>query len=307
MTAMKTLRRLVALGLFLAAATAGASALSIKHLFKVPPLTYSPDSVVQGSSTVRVSNEGYIGPFAVVMTQLSLSPVRAAPAEQLRYGMYQPSASPSYKLAIDGSPSGSTELLLGSFPAGSAKNAFIDLGFAALVSPLSLPPPGTYTASLRADLYASSYPVSGAPVDSFIFNVVVTVGSNFDVSVQPAGSAFSVQATSGSMAFGTLHGGDMRSLDILVRSNVGYSLAITSANGGALGNRQDGSLLGYDATVGGTALVLEPGVPASLAAGAPATFSAARRYTLAVTIRPFVDMPTEGDYSDTLTLTLTAP
>ncbi len=300
-------RRAAALSLAAILLPAGAGALSFKHLFRLPLLTFSPDSVVQGSSTIRVSAEGYAGTFAIVFTQLSLAPTPAAPAEGLRYGLFQPAGTPTYELSITGAPASSKELILGSFAANAPKNATTDVSFAALVSPLSLPPPGSYVANLKADLYASSYPLSGAPVDSLTFSVSVTVGSFFDVSLAPSGGSFSLASTSVALAFGVLAGGDSRGLDVLVRSNLGYSMTLGSANGGALANALDGSLLGYGLAFGGRAVSLSPGLPAPVVAGAAPTYSSPARYGLAVTISPFVDLPTEGSYSDALTISVSAP
>jgi hypothetical protein len=300
-------RGAVALAIALLAAE-GAWALSFRYSSKVPALVYSPDSVVKGTGTIRVSNGGYAGPFAIVLTQLSLSPSPASPAEGLRYGLYQPAASPTYALSLTGSPSSSQELLLGSFAASQAgKNTSTNVSFAALVSPLSLPPPGTYTASLRAYLYASGFPLSGASVASLLITLSVTVGSHFDLSIAPVGDPFSLAATSSALAFGTLVPGDSRSVDVLVRSNVSYSLGLASAHGGALANAYDGSLVPYALSSNGGALSLSPALPAPLAAGARASYSLAARYALEVRISPFPGLPTEGDYFDTLTLTLSAP
>jgi hypothetical protein len=269
-----------------------------------PTLVYSPNSVVQGQGSIAVQKGSYVGAFCVTFAQTSLTP---APAEGLSYGLYQPAASPLYALALDGSPTNANEVLSGSFAPTDANNKVLNLNFALLVSPATLPPPGSYQARITVSLYGSAYPPSGGVVGTKTLTLNVTVGSHFDLAVVPKGSAFSLASTSQSLAFGSLAEGDSREADILVRSNVIYSLTLSSAAGGGLACSADGSLLGYALQAGGVLLSLPAGLPASVAAAAPATYSSPARYPVSVDILPFAGLPTEGDYSDSLTLSLSAP
>ena len=130
---MRSGRAILAAAAFAAAMAGPAEALTIKHLFKTPPLTYSPNQVAQGAGTIRVSADGYVGPFSVDFTELSMSPLPSPPAERLSYGLYKPAASPTYELSLDGTPEGANEVLSGSFAAGGATR--VDIDYAALVKP----------------------------------------------------------------------------------------------------------------------------------------------------------------------------
>lgn len=300
-------RALSALMLTLLAAQ-GAVALTFKSVTAPAALIYSPDANVQATGRIRVVHDAYSGPFCVVLTQLSLLPAPVAPAEGLSYALYQPDTSPTYRLSLDGAPTNSTEVLTGNFAANpSSKRPFIDLGFAAFAYPSTLPPPGTYTATIRANLYASDYPPTGAPTDTTTFAVTVTVSSVTDISIVPTGSPFSVASTTANLSFGVLSANATRALDLLVRANVRYSLSLVSSNGGALANQADGSLIGYSLAAAGLPVSLQAGVASFIGVNAVATYSKPAKYGLSVSIRPFADFPVEGTYSDLVTVNVIAP
>jgi hypothetical protein len=242
----------------------------------------------------------------VVFTQLALTPSPSSAAEAPSFGLYEGASSPTKALALDGAPSTADELLSGGFAEGSPETATAALDFSAILSPAPLPAPGSYIASFRARLYASAYPPAGEAVDSATFSVSIQVDSHFDISIGGQGSAFSLFSTNHSLDFGSLAANDSRSADILVRSNVGYSLSIASVRGGALANTHDGSLLAYTLSANGLPLDLGSGLPASLAVGASATYGSFERYRIVVTISNFAELPSEGDYTDMLTITLMA-
>ncbi|MEI6875240.1 MAG: hypothetical protein WCL50_08950, partial [Spirochaetota bacterium] len=133
----------------------------------------------------------------------------------------------------------------------------------------------------------------------------VIVGSVSDLSVVRTGGKFSTTSTSQSLSFGTIVPNASKGADLIVRSNVSYGLSLISAKGG-LANADDGSLIGYTLSSNGTAHSLPAGVPVSIATAGP-TYSGLARYALLATITGYGDMPTEGSYSDTLTIIMTAP
>ena len=175
------------------------------------------------------------------------------------------------------------------------------------VNSTTLPAPGTYTAIISEKIYGgSTYPASGAALDTNTLTVTITVGTIYDVSVVATGSAFSLASSSQALNFGTLAAGQTLGADILVRSNVSYSLSLASANLGSLVNNADStSSIGYSLSSNGTTASLNPG-PASIANGAVATYASPQRYSLLATILPF-SFPSAGTYSDTITVILASP
>jgi hypothetical protein len=302
----RTILRAAGLALAFLGSVSTAGALSIKSIQAPAALVYSPDGTAQTTSRVRVMHDGVPGDFCVVFTQLSLVPVSVAPAESLTYGLYWPDTSPTYRLALDGMPANANEVLSGTF-LDTSKKPFMDLGFAILVSSATMPPPGTYTATILASLYPMRYPVSGMPTDTQTFTVTVTVPSLTDLSIVPSGSPFSVSSTNASLSFGVLKAGATHSLDLMVRSNVRYSVSLLSANGGSLANSADGSLVGYDLLADGIAVTLAPGVASVIALNAPATYSKPVARGITIRIRDFSDFPVEGTYMDSITVNVSAP
>lgn len=269
-----------------------------------PQPFYSPTAMAQAQTSIALSGKGYSGPVCVVFTELSRSPALNLPQQSVNYGLF--SANGSLQLSVNGSPASAQQTLQGVFANNSPSDARLSLDFLVEVFPTSLPPPGMNTITLRADLYASSYPPSGGIVDSVIFIVSIQVGSYYDVSVVPSGTAFSLSSTTTNLAFGSLQPNESEGADILVRSNIFYNLSLSSANGGAFLNASDGSKLPYSLTANGFPVSLSPEVPALIATGTPTGYGTPTRCALIVTVLPYTKLPTEGTYSDTITVNLSA-
>lgn len=271
-----------------------------------PHLGYSSTAAVQAQCAITLTSNRYSGPVCVAFTEVFRfpSPSQSQSQQILNYGLY--SADGASQLSVDGSPASAQETLTDAFPKGSKKSDSLNLPFLIKAFPTSLPPPGTTWIYLRADLYANSAP-SGHIVDSVSFYVSIVVAGYYDLSVVPTGGAFSLASTSAALAFGTLAAGAVKGADILVKSNVSYSLGLSSVNGGAFANAADGSLLPYSLAVNGSSVALSPGIRTLVATGAPASYGTSARYALLVTVLPFTGVPTQGSYSDTITVTLSAP
>lgn len=299
------------LALVLAAAFLGvteAGALTIKNIQSPAALTYSADQGVQTTGRVRVWHDGYSGTFGVVFTEISFAPAPGAASQKLSYGLYYPDAAPTYRLSLNGNPTTASEMIVGYFPPPSeTKKPYVDAGFAVIVSPATMPAPGTYTATIRADLYHSGYPLTGTPVDSLNFSVVVTVPSIADLSIVPKGSPFSVSSTSATLSFGVMSAGEAREIDLLVRSNVRYSVSLGSSSGGSLLNAASGETVPYVLTSNGVPLALSPGTTGYAALNADPTFGSPKVYGLVVTIGAFSGLPVEGTYTDLITVNVLGP
>jgi hypothetical protein len=286
----------------------GLGALTIKSIQAPAALTYSPDQSVQTTSRVRIWHDGYSGSFGIVFTEISFAPAPATASQKLSYGLYYPDTAPTYRLSLGGNPSSASEMIVGYFPPPSeTKKPYVDAGFAVIVSPSTMPAAGTYTATIRADLYHSGYPVTGAPVDSLSFSVVVTVPSIADLSIVPKGSAFSASSTSATLSFGVMSAGESRDVDLLVRSNVRYSVSLSSASGGALREATSGETIPYTMTANGVPLALSAGSVGYAALNADPTFGVPKVYALAATIGSFSRLPMEGTYTDLITVNVLGP
>ncbi len=269
-----------------------------------PHPTFSPTTTVQTSDSMELRSDGYSGSVCVVFTELSRWPSPGSPSQNLVYGLS--STNGSSQFSVDGTSASPQEVLTVVFPSGSKSNDRLVAGFLIEVLPSTLPPPGQYQINLKADIYASAYPPSGGIVDSTIFTITVQVGHWFDVSVVASNSAFSLASTTAALNFGTLAPNVSKGVDILVRSNLSYRLFLSSTNGGALASLLDGTKIPYSLKVNGSTVGLLPATQ-SLVTNAPASFGNPARYAVTVTILPYQQLPTEGQYSDLLMVIVSAP
>jgi spore coat protein U-like protein len=143
-------------------------------------------------------------------------------------------------------------------------------------------------------------------MDTALFTISIQVGSYYDVSIVASGGTFSLSSTTTTLAFGTIQANESQGSDILVKSNISYSLSLISANGGAFLNASDASKLPYSLSVNGSLIALSPGTPTLVANGAQAGYGTPTRYALVATILPYTKLPTQGTYLDTITVNLSA-
>lgn len=210
-------------------------------------------------------------------------------------------------LALNGAPTATSQVISGSFAAGTKANTSQVFSIAFRLYPSPIPVPGTYTATIVESLTGGSTLPSGPVLDTNTLTVTITVGTLYDVSVMPAGGSFSLGTTSQALNFGILAAGQSLGADILVRTNVGYSLSLASSNLGSLANTADPTArIAYALSSNGAAFSLDPG-PAILASGAPATFQGTARYAISITVAAMAGLPAEGAYTDTITVTLSSP
>lgn len=227
-------------------------------------------------------------------------------AEELIYKIFDNPIEPRQELFSIQSATSPEEALAGVFPAPEKPNKGpTDTRSIALV----LPPggfaqAGSYTGTLTISLYSGLF-ASGTYMGQDMINIIVTVGEIIDVAVVPKGLPFDYTSKNINMDFGYLEADSLRSLDIVARANTSYGVSITSFNGGIMKNDdiQDSSAIPYELSIDGSPLSLSAGIAIPIASGASATTSDGTRYRMDARILPF-DFPTEGEYSDVLTVTI---
>jgi len=227
-------RRLVSLVFAVSLATTGGSAAAATSLSIVKgasstttslAVSYSPNATAQATGTITVKKGSFAGGnFCVVLTLTSMT--KGSP-EGLSYAMYSPAATLANQLSLSGSPTSQSQVLSGSFTSNQSSKTTVTIDFAFVVSPTTLPPPGTYRAVINESVYASTYLPTGKVYASNTLTVTATVGASYDVSVVSSGSPFSLGSTNQTLNFGTLAPGQSLGADILVRSNVSYSLLLS--------------------------------------------------------------------------------
>lgn len=267
-------------------------------------VVYSSALVQRVYSSIELVSERYSGPVCIIFTELSRFPAAAVPSADIDYRLN--GLTESSRLSVDGNPTSAQETLRGNFPIGSKKNDRLTLDFSVTIRPTNLPSSGMHTITMKADLYASAFPPSGGVIESRTFFIMAQVHDHFDVSTVPTRGAFSLSSVATSLDFGALRPYDSRGADVLVRSNISFILSLTSMHGNAFVNMEDGFRLPYSLSVNGGAIALEPGTRTIIANGVSPGFGNPSRFSLLITVLPYSSLPTEGSYSDQITITLAA-
>lgn len=274
-------------------------------------VTYSPDSTSLVACHVNVTYKStgttYTAGnrYCIIISAATVSPT-TTPA--LSYSAWAPTMGVN-QLNIGATPSTLTQVLSGSFPSNTATGTVQSYSFDFVLANSTFPNPRTYTVSLTEKLYPScnSFPTLGGTPSTKTQSISVIVPNCYDVSVVPTGGAFSTTTTSQPLDFGTLASGTTLGADILVRSNVGYSLALTSPNKGVMSNGVD--TVPYILKLGVTTKSLATGSTtlASRVAKNNTKAPPQTKYPITATIGTLPSNLSSGTYTDTLTITLTSP
>lgn len=266
-------------------------------------ITYSPSASVSAKGTISFKNNGYSGAYYIVFRELSLTP---SAGEALSYGLFA-DQSLDTDLALDGTAEAADQTLSGTIPGGLSDRAVTDIDYYFAVLPATMPSPATYSALMEVSLYTGAWP-SGTKVSTESFTLKAKVGQHLDVAVVEVDGAFSESATSLSLDLGTLEANGSASADIIVRSNLSYTLSLTSTKGGLVNLSDSKSIVSYALSVdGGAAIDLPARKKVAIASGQPATYRNTQGYTILVTIPQSSDLPTAGTYTDTITISVAAP
>lgn len=137
-------------------------------------------------------------------------------------------------------------------------------------------------------------------------SIVLTVGSQVELSLVPAGGGFDSGGKSYTLDFGFLESGEIGGLDLLIRGNVGYTLSVSSANRGQLRHIDplDGSAISYQLRASGEPVNLTTG-SAQIADSIAPPGSDGARYNLAFQVGQ-VGAASSGEYRDVVQVVVTA-
>jgi hypothetical protein len=194
----------------------------------------------------------------------------------------------------------------GMFPAGT-RNTNIEHPFTVIVPAGSIVPAGTYSGSFTLALYGSPVGTTPGLLENRAFPVSVVVPEYTEIGVVQVDAPFFSPSGSQTVDFGQLEDGDQESLDLIVRSNVTYSVSVSSVNGSALLNVDpaEPTPIPYTLNANGASVAMLAGLAVPIISTAPWTAGGEARYRLNFSIGVF-DMVAAGDYTDTLTFTVSA-
>jgi len=126
-----------------------------------------------------------------------------------------------------------------------------------------------------------------------------------DVSIVNTGDPFDPAGIFLTLDFGILVEGANLGCDIVVRSNALFDLSVQSAGKGAMKHsiEAEKDTVPFTFSFEGSPIVLTGNQAVDVVTGAGPTTTTGLRYAVDVTIEPF-GMATEGDYSDSITITV---
>lgn len=220
-------------------------------------------------------------------------------AADLHYQLYDtPSKSNILKQIPEAT---SSEVLAGTFTSTSAETQEHSYYF--VIPPGQMVKAGDYWDNITVRLYEGTL-ASYTQRDQSSFSVEGVVRDALQMCVVGCGAPFDPFAKSRTMAFGTLHTGDWREIDLLVRGNVDYEVLFRSDNNGILARTSGHGEVPYSLTLNGAAVNLTSGRVTVVPGGLPTTMDG-DRYTLAATIGNVTGAP-PGTYQDNIAITVRA-
>ncbi len=296
------------------------SAILLVHLFPAPAMaqgtlkfqeslgTLTAAYVLDGENvlgrTVTIAHKGsatkYFVTFSAGQSGNFGARVLLNGANKMSYQIYDSISRKNILKDLSASPS-AAEVLSGSF--GSSCNWQLQtLSFIVFLLPGQFPPAGQYMDTVVVQLYAGSPSCRAQRIACMSFRISIAMNTALDVSLVQPGAPFDAKSTSLTLDAGVLASGTVRAADLIVRSNIRYTISVVSQNGSALRNPdpQDASAVPYDFTANGRAFALPRGTAQSIVSGSAATGLGGKRYPVSVTIGA-VGWATEGTYSDILT------
>lgn len=116
--------------------------------------------------------------------------------------------------------------------------------------------PGTYTDTFYIKLY-QRFLIFFYEYRSIPITYTYTVPNNINLSIVDSNQPFDLYDTSQDLNFGTISNGDQKSFDIVVQSNTGYQLQVSSHNNGKIKHTSTSSKINYTFKANGSAINLQ--------------------------------------------------
>ncbi len=165
--------------------------------------------------------------------------------------------------------------------------------------------PGTYTDTITVTAYEGDL-TNYVQHRTRNLTISATVLEQIDLSLVNPGASFNPALTSRLIDFGILQAGKFSDFDLRVRSNIGYSVALSSQNQGNMAHIDptDNSLIPFTFTANGTNVDLS-GPSATVINSPTPTSPLGIPYPMRVTVGT-IGNASAGDYQDNITITIIA-
>ncbi|MEI6875545.1 MAG: spore coat protein U domain-containing protein [Spirochaetota bacterium] len=277
----------------------GNSGTTLPQVFSLGYSTPTTEGNASGAFFVTVS-PGLYGNFS----QRALS---GGGGQRMAYQVYDSATSRKVLKDLSVGP-GREAVLSGVFPVQSNRKTET-LSFVVVVPAGQMPYSGIYQDVLVLNLYQGTPDNHGPSVGTASVTVTLAMPAVMDMSLARTGGAFLEGIPSLNLDFGALSIGEIRSADLIVRSNTPYSLSVSSQFGSTLMNVDSAStgMVPLQFKVKGVVFSLAQGAltPLVSVATPPPADSAGERFDLLFTVGDF-DLAPAGNYRNVLSFTLTA-
>ncbi len=167
------------------------------------------------------------------------------------------------------------------------------------IPPNQIIPPGIYTDTFTAKVYEGEIAGTFTERNTESVTFCATVPEVVQVSLIDTGEDFDHMDTSHIVDFGDITGPETIRFDMRIRANVGYTVAMTSENGGSMvGINNNENTLPYVLQVDGITAPLSSGGPVNVASGTDMTTLNGDRHAISISVDPISNPAKAGDYRD---------
>lgn len=160
---------------------------------------------------------------------------------------------------------------------------------------------GTYTDTFTLRVYEGDL-ASYTEIANVSVNLSITVPSMVEMAMVDEGTGFNSSSAGRSIDFGDLSQGDSESFDVVIRSNAGYRITMTSSNSGQLKHSSTAAYVPYILRVDSSTKDLSGGGSVEVATSTATTSSFGVSHTVEFEIGA-VGWTEEGPYSDVVSVT----
>lgn len=165
---------------------------------------------------------------------------------------------------------------------------------------------GTYTDQISINVYRQGMNSSWAYYEfTRILPITINVPKSVNISLVDSGSPIDLNSTFKNIDFGNLETNESKSFDLMVASNAGFRISLSSLNNGKLKNTTNNSYnINYTLKLNGNTVNLSSSAntPVLVATGSGVTGNNGVRLPFSVNIGS-VDEEQWGDYQDYITIT----
>ena len=232
-------------------------------------------------------------------------PASGARSRRLVFGSselaYQIYPTPTSPVSLKDFPDvNAGEVLIGRFGDGDVQHV---LEFCVRMVNQVWLPPGSYSDSVILRLFSGTIE-SAIEVESQLVSLQREVTESTDLALVNNGGVFVPGRNLATLDFGLIEQEVTRSIECVVRSNVGYGMSFASDGGGQLTHAK-GFHIPYTLSIDGAVVPLVLGGESMLHSGFSSTVDTGRSHGLSVNLHPQPDQAA-GDYADNIRISIWA-